>query len=147
MQCCCMFYRRECLRIPDSLPKLLAAVKWNSRDDVSQVGLLMTGEFYLLPVSRTTRVIGADIGDNLLPSLTFPRRLSDCCWRLGWPSLLSDVIFPSFLFHGNVPCEIFLLRRLNLTTCPKHRNSIVSHLLISLRKDRWLFVLYFMMWE
>lgn len=29
--------RKKCLIIPDSLPKLLEAVKWNSRDEVSQV--------------------------------------------------------------------------------------------------------------
>lgn len=29
--------RKKCLVIPDSLPKLLEAVKWNSRDEVSQV--------------------------------------------------------------------------------------------------------------
>ena len=29
--------RRTCLELPDSLPKLLTAVKWNSREDVAQV--------------------------------------------------------------------------------------------------------------
>ncbi|KAI0224779.1 Phosphatidylinositol 4,5-bisphosphate 3-kinase catalytic subunit alpha [Lamellibrachia satsuma] len=33
--------RRQCLRIPDSLPKLLAAVKWNSRDVVAQLYMLL----------------------------------------------------------------------------------------------------------
>ncbi|XP_035226902.1 phosphatidylinositol 4,5-bisphosphate 3-kinase catalytic subunit alpha isoform-like isoform X2 [Stegodyphus dumicola] len=32
--------RRVCLTIPDSLPKLLEAVKWNSRDEVSQIYVL-----------------------------------------------------------------------------------------------------------
>ncbi|GBL76286.1 Phosphatidylinositol 4,5-bisphosphate 3-kinase catalytic subunit alpha isoform [Araneus ventricosus] len=32
--------RRECMAIPDSLPKLLEAVKWNSRDDVAQMYML-----------------------------------------------------------------------------------------------------------
>ena len=29
--------RKTCLTVPDSLPKLLMAVKWNSREDVAQV--------------------------------------------------------------------------------------------------------------
>ena len=29
--------RKTCLAMPDSLPKLLTAVKWNSREDVAQV--------------------------------------------------------------------------------------------------------------
>ena len=29
--------RKTCLTMPDSLPKLLTAVKWNSREDVAQV--------------------------------------------------------------------------------------------------------------
>ncbi|PRD35280.1 UNVERIFIED_CONTAM: Pik3ca [Trichonephila clavipes] len=32
--------RRECMVIPDSLPKLLEAVKWNSRDEVAQMYML-----------------------------------------------------------------------------------------------------------
>jgi hypothetical protein len=30
--------RHECLKIPDILPRLLDAVKWQTREDVSQVG-------------------------------------------------------------------------------------------------------------
>ncbi|XP_015785268.1 phosphatidylinositol 4,5-bisphosphate 3-kinase catalytic subunit alpha isoform [Tetranychus urticae] len=33
--------REHCVQIPDSLPKLLDAVKWNSRDDVSQLYSLL----------------------------------------------------------------------------------------------------------
>ena len=33
--------REHCLKIPDSLPKLLDAVKWNQRDDVSQLYVLL----------------------------------------------------------------------------------------------------------
>lgn len=29
--------RKKCLIVPDSLPKFLEAVKWHSRDEVSQV--------------------------------------------------------------------------------------------------------------
>ncbi|GIY18285.1 hypothetical protein CDAR_473592 [Caerostris darwini] len=32
--------RHECMTIPDSLPKLLEAVKWNSRDEVAQMYML-----------------------------------------------------------------------------------------------------------
>ena len=32
-------FRHKCLTIPDSLPKLLVAVKWNSREEVAQVYL------------------------------------------------------------------------------------------------------------
>ena len=30
-------HRKHCKKIPDILPKLLASVKWNSREDVAQV--------------------------------------------------------------------------------------------------------------
>lgn len=40
--------RKKCLTIPDSLPKLLEAVKWNSRDEVSQVWLLNYINFIVL---------------------------------------------------------------------------------------------------
>lgn len=33
--------RLHCLKIPDSLPKLLDAVKWNSRDEISQLYVLL----------------------------------------------------------------------------------------------------------
>lgn len=32
-----MFFRQYCKNIPDILPKILLAVKWNSRDEVAQV--------------------------------------------------------------------------------------------------------------
>ena len=32
--------RHQCLSIPDSLPKLLSAVRWSSRDQVAQVSIL-----------------------------------------------------------------------------------------------------------
>lgn len=40
--------RKRCLIIPDSLPKLLEAVKWSSRDEVSQVSLLNLFAYYSL---------------------------------------------------------------------------------------------------
>lgn len=33
--------RRHCLKMPDILPRLLDAVNWNSRDDLTQLYLLL----------------------------------------------------------------------------------------------------------
>ena len=41
-------YRRLCIMVPDILPKLLLAVKWNSREDVLQVYL------YILSFQNST---------------------------------------------------------------------------------------------
>ena len=92
---------------------------------------------YLLPVSRNhqgRRGTTADIGDNLLPSLTvFGCSLTAVEVETG---PLSDVVFPSFLlpsfflFPGTVPCTTFLQRPLDLITCPNHRNFLFSQLLI-----------------
>lgn len=32
-----LIFRHHCINIPDILPKILLAVKWNSRDEVAQV--------------------------------------------------------------------------------------------------------------
>ena len=78
---------------------------------------------YLLPVSRNPhgrRGTTADIGDNLLPSLT----VLGCSLTVIEVEIgpLFDVIFQSFLlsspFSGTVPCRTFLQRPLDLVTCP-----------------------------
>ena len=86
---------------------------------------------YLLPVSRNPqgrRGTTADIGDNLLPSLT----VIGCSLTVVEVETgpLFDVIFPSFLssspflFPGTVPYRTFLQRPLDLVTCPNHRKFL-----------------------
>nr|UCK81539.1 phosphatidylinositol 4,5-bisphosphate 3-kinase catalytic subunit alpha isoform [Arenicola marina] len=41
--------RHQCLQMPESLPKLLAAMKWNCREDVAQLYLLLTQWPTVLP--------------------------------------------------------------------------------------------------
>ena len=94
---------------------------------------------YLLAVSRNhqgRRGTTADIGDNLLPSLT----VIGCSLMLlksrpVHSLMLSSHLFfclPLFLFPGTVPCRTFLQRPLDLVTCPNHRNFLFSQLLISI---------------
>ena len=88
------------------------------------------------------RGITADIGDNLLPSLTvFGCSLTAV--EVHSLMLSSHLFFclPLYRFPGTVPCTIFLQRPLNLITCPNHRNFLFLTV-VNLCKYRWLFVLY-----
>ena len=42
MSTCLSLCRHYCVNIPESLPKLLLSVKWNSKDEVSQVHNMMS---------------------------------------------------------------------------------------------------------
>lgn len=89
---CLRRFRQDCLNMPEILPKILLAVKWNSRDEIAQVG---SGsgkhELVLLILS------GNRIGQHLLrpeavtPALTPPVVLWLCfqmyCLLKDWPAI------------------------------------------------------------
>ena len=90
----------------------------------------------------------ADIGDNLLPSLTV------LGWSLTavevWVCPLSEVMLashrlfclPIFLYPGTVPSTIFYRDHLILPHVQTIEFSLSSQLIAALRRDRWLSVSY-----
>lgn len=50
------FLRHYCMNIPEILPKILLAVKWNSRDEVAQVATLHVLPVRLQSIFKKTRI-------------------------------------------------------------------------------------------
>ena len=79
--------RRHCLRIPDILPRLLDAVKWNSRDDITQAYMLLT-EWPKVSSQTALELLDCKYGDPVV------RRLA-----VGWLSDMTDEDLSQYLLQ------------------------------------------------
>ena len=79
--------RRHCLKIPDILPRLLDAVRWNSRDDITQAYILLT-EWPKVSSQTALELLDCKYGDPVVRKLA-----------VGWISDMSDEDLSQYLLQ------------------------------------------------
>ena len=120
-------------------PNALSVSSWHRQCKKVNIHFNIT---YMLPMSRnhsdrwgTIAAIGTMSSDLCRSSVALWLQLK--YGSVHYLLLSSHPFFclPLFLCPGTVPCMIFIQRPIDFTTCPNHRNLLLSQLIRYLHKD------------